>query len=139
MSTGVRENRVGQPYFRAEVIEVCHGRCVVTGIPERAVPPSILRASHIKPWSKSDDVEKLDGHNGLLLAPHIDTLFDSGLVTFSEEGQLLASAELDPTVFSSWGVDPDKLYTLTEKQREYMKYHRKHIFEQWRSSLKTSK
>jgi len=31
-----------------------------------------LRASHIKPWSVSDDPERLDGANGVLLSPHAD-------------------------------------------------------------------
>jgi putative restriction endonuclease len=30
--------------------------------------------------------ERLDPHNGLMLAAHIDTLFDSGLISFANEG-----------------------------------------------------
>jgi hypothetical protein len=32
-----------------------------------------LVASHIKPWRLSDNSERLDGNNSLLLSPHVDT------------------------------------------------------------------
>jgi hypothetical protein len=58
--------RRGQGWFRGrlEKIESC---CRLTGVRDRAH----LRASHIKPWKDSTDRERLDGNNGLLLAPHI--------------------------------------------------------------------
>jgi len=56
--------RLGQGVYRTN-LEQIERSCRVTGISHR----EFLRASHIKPWAKSDDLEKLDGHNGLLLAP----------------------------------------------------------------------
>jgi len=42
----------------------------------------LLRASHIKPWAAcAADAERLDVYNGLLLAPHLDALFDAGLIS----------------------------------------------------------
>lgn len=79
--------RVGQDLFRSALLDYWRGRCCVTGL----AVPSLLRASHIKPWAKcvSDD-ERLDVSNGLLLAPHIDALFDVG----ADQGDLLVSKEL---------------------------------------------
>lgn len=59
--------RKGQGLFRARVASYS-SKCRVTGVAE----PSLLRASHIKPWSKCEsNEERLDGANGLLLSPHV--------------------------------------------------------------------
>ena len=39
----------------------------------------MLRASHSVPWAAcASDAERLDVHNGLLLAAHWDAAFDAG-------------------------------------------------------------
>jgi len=63
-----------------------------------------LRASHIKPWRLSSDAEKLDGHNGLLLSPHIDHLFDRGYITFSDAGEVVFSKRLLPEILNHWSI-----------------------------------
>lgn len=65
--------RRGQGVFKANV-RLNEKGCRMTGVSD----PLYLRASHIKPWKESSDEEKLNGCNGLLLAPHIDHLFDRG-------------------------------------------------------------
>lgn len=114
--------RVGQEYFKSEVTEVCNGRCIVTGVQDQN--PSILIGSHTKSWADSDDEERMDGHNGLLLAPHVDKLYDRHLITFSKSGKILVSSLLNADVLIAWGVDTEKQYSLTDKQHEYMKWHR---------------
>lgn len=80
--------RVGQDVFRDALMTYWGGQCAVTGVAE----PCLLRASHIKPWAKCDtDAERLDVYNGLLLAAHLDAAFDAGLVSFSDEGQIIFS------------------------------------------------
>lgn len=71
--------RVGQDIFRVSLMDYWASRCAVTGFEV----PELLRASHIKPWSKcGTDAERLDVFNGLLLAPHLDVLFDGGWISF---------------------------------------------------------
>ena len=65
--------RVGQGLFRSNVLHI-EKVCRVTGVSD----PNFLIASHIKPWKVSDNAERLDGSNGLMLAPHIDRLFEKG-------------------------------------------------------------
>lgn len=79
--------RLGQGQFRADLEKTWQGCCAVTGCATTAV----LRASHIKPWSQSTDEERLSTENGLLLAAHIDALFDRGLITFADDGLMLVS------------------------------------------------
>ena len=55
----------------------------------------MLRASHIKPWTNcANSNERLDGYNALLLAPHIDLLFDRGCITFQDNDDLRLSKNL---------------------------------------------
>lgn len=76
--------RVGQGKFRADVIrEWKLGEvCAVTGINV----PELLIASHILPWCESDHHQRLDPANGLLLAAHVDKLFDRHLLSFRQSG-----------------------------------------------------
>ena len=117
-------SRCGQGVFRSNLDQI-EKRCRVTGISD----PGHLRASHIKPWSKSSDQEKLDGYNGLLLAPHVDHLFDRGYISFADEGAMLVSTKLDSKVLERWGIDPDKNYgPFKAEQKVYLKYHREERF-----------
>ena len=117
-------SRCGQGVFRSN-LEQIEKRCRVTGISD----PGHLRASHIKPWAKSSDQEKLDGYNGLLLAPHVDHLFDRGYISFADDGAMLVSPKLDGEVLKRWGIDPDKNYgPFRAEQKVYLKYHREERF-----------
>ncbi|KDM91193.1 HNH endonuclease [Photobacterium galatheae] len=121
-AAGTTERHVGQEYFKQEVSKVCGGQCVVTGVKDHV--PSIMIGSHIKPWSLSDDDEKLDGNNGLLLSPHTDKLFDRYLIIFSEDGKIIIAPELDVAVLAQWGIDVQKAYSISPQQQVYMKHHR---------------
>ena len=93
--------RIGQDLFRSALLDYWQGRCCVTGL----AVPELLRASHIKPWAKcSSDNERLDVFNGLLLAPHLDALFDGGWISFSDQGGVLISKELSATARAQLGV-----------------------------------
>lgn len=122
--TQLIQARIGQGLFRSRVAEL-EPRCRVTGIKD----VRFLVASHIKPWSKSSNEEKLDGNNGLLLTPHIDHLFDKGYVTFDESGQLKISNQLPESVRQAWKLELLISPTaLNVNQEFYMKYHREQIF-----------
>ncbi|MBK51784.1 MAG: hypothetical protein CMQ45_05305 [Gammaproteobacteria bacterium] len=59
-------------------------------------------ASHIKLWSKLNNRERLDGNIGLLLSPHVDHFFDKGHITFSDNGDLMASFSADKEALDKW-------------------------------------
>ena len=112
--------RKGQGLFRARVANYS-SKCRVTGVAE----PSLLRASHIKPWSKCEsNEERLDGANGLLLSPHVDLLFDKGLLTFRPTGQLEISEVLPKYVVEAWNITRAVDSTpFKPRQAEYLKFH----------------
>lgn len=119
------KSRRGQGVYRANLQQI-ERACRVTGIAD----PRLLRASHIKPWCKCDDHEKLDRFNGLLVSPHIDHLFDRGFISFSDTGDLLLSQQLNPTSLASWGIRlPHNVGSFMREQCVYLAYHRKHVFE----------
>jgi len=91
--------RRGQGVFKSNV-RLNEKKCRITGVTN----PRLLIASHIKPWADSSDQEKLDGCNGLLPSPHIDLLFERGLISFKNDGALLVSLKLDQTVLDQWGI-----------------------------------
>lgn len=116
--------RVGQGLFRKRVAEVEQG-CRVTGLNEL----EHLRASHIKPWRDSNDAERLDANNGLLLSPHIDHLFDQGHLTFTPDGTALFAASLSRAVIDQWNLKRAVgVRAFNVKQGAFMEYHRKHVF-----------
>jgi hypothetical protein len=119
------KSRRGQGIFKANV-RLVEDHCRITGVTNI----KHLRASHIKPWSLSDNDEKLDGNNGLLLSPHVDHLFDRGFISFTPKGTLLISNELNVSVLEKWSINPDhNVGTFTSKQNEYLEFHLESIFQ----------
>lgn len=116
----VRASRVGQGVFRDGLFRIW-GSCAVTGY-ER---PRVLMASHIKPWRHSNDHERLDPFNGLLLQPTIDKLFDLGLVSFTDKGDLLRASSFASRELDKLGLGQElKLRAVNIETRKYLEYHR---------------
>ena len=117
-------SRRGQGVFKRNVM-LHEQACRVTDITDIRH----LRASHIKPWSISDDREKLSGSNGLLLSPHVDHLFDQGWISFGDKEDILVSKKITPGLTSAWGIDLDhKVGKFTDAQSEFLEFHRIEIF-----------
>lgn len=116
--------RRGQGQFRRRV-ELIERGCRLTGVTDRAH----LRASHIKPWRLSTDAERLDGHNGLLLAPHVDHLFDRGFISFADDGQLLVSPRLGRDVREAWAIPAEPVRrAFSDRQQAFLVFHRGSMF-----------
>lgn len=113
-----------QVIFRRKLREYWGDRCPVTGL----AVPELLRASHIKPWAAcqgEEEWQRLDVFNGLLLAPHIDALFDAYLVTFDEESVMVVAPELDTQSREILGVaTPLRIEKLTPQHQVYLAVHR---------------
>lgn len=114
--------RVGQTLFRQALLEYWNGCCPLTGITDVA----LLRASHIVAWADCEtDALRLDVHNGLLLSALWDAAFDSGLISFADDGAVLASPKLTPIAVASVGLNSKKaLVGLTEGHRLNLARHR---------------
>lgn len=114
------KSRLGQGAFRDKLIAYWKG-CSVTQC--RTYP--LLLASHIRPWRKSDNSQRLDVFNGLLLTPNLDKLFDLGYISFSKEGKIICSDFLPSNDRKIFGInDHLQLIQVEEQHLPYLKYHR---------------
>lgn len=119
--TVLSKARKGQGRFRADLLNFWQGQCAMTGVRS----PELLRASHIKPWSVSTNPERLDPFNGLLLAVHLDALFDRALITFEDSGEMLASRTLSDHERDVFGLtSPTRNLLLSVAHLGYMRHHR---------------
>jgi HNH endonuclease len=113
--------RIGQDVFRAALLDYWDSRCPLTGITD----PALLRASHILPWADCSDEQRLDVHNGLLLSALWDAAFDQGLVSFADNGSVLASSRLSETARKVLGLDKVPLLAgLRDAHRANLALHR---------------
>jgi hypothetical protein len=126
-SERLQKVRIGQGIFRDALLAYWNGICPITGITE----PGLLRASHIIPWARCEsDAERLNVHNGLLLSALWDAAFDGGLVSFGDDGRVLASLELSEAAATALCIDGAKPLPLTRDHRQRLAWHRTNI---WRA------
>ncbi|MDP4114549.1 MAG: HNH endonuclease signature motif containing protein [Bacteroidota bacterium] len=116
--------RIGQGHFRNSLINLWKG-CSITGCKEI----SILKASHIKPWRDSNNEERLNIFNGLLLIPNLDALFDKGLISFQEDGKILISHKLDQYTLKILDIRKSYKIKVFPEMLDFLKYHRDNIYQ----------
>ena len=119
------KSRRGQGKFKSNLKRI-ESACRLTGVDDNR----FLIASHIKAWSEcSTNAERLDGYNGLLLSPNADKLFDKGFVSFSDDGNLLISSQIDPKMLTKLGITVGvNVGSFTSQQKQYLAYHRANTF-----------
>lgn len=120
-------SRRGQGQFRRNV-ESIEGHCRMSGITDAR----LLVASHIKPWRLCESAqERLNGNNGLLLAPHVDRLFDLGLISFQKDGAVLIASTVEPVSIQRLGLADAAakgVGPFLEEQEEFLSFHREELF-----------
>ncbi|AXF20574.1 hypothetical protein CUJ89_08810 [Burkholderia pyrrocinia] len=113
--------RVGQGKFRADLLKRWNNQCSLTGLSNT----DLLVASHIHAWSLSTNDERIDPDNGLLLAPHIDRLFDKGLISFGQDGGLLVGPKLSERDQQLLALDRyTSLRKITKGNKAFLARHR---------------
>lgn len=112
--------RVGQGLFRNRVMTL-DPRCRVTGVDDSR----LLIASHIKPWRDSTNLERINGFNGIMLSPHVDALFDERLISFEDDGRMLAHPSLNDDVLARWSISKaTKVGQFRTEQSAFLHHHR---------------
>lgn len=129
----VREvkTRLGQSFFRSAVFAAYDNRCCITGI----ATPQLLRASHIVPWS-ADPTLRTNPSNGLCLNALHDAAFDRGLISLTDDLELILSKSLigsmPPSLFNEMFQSRAGLSIRVPERRkprpEMVKHHRENIF-----------
>jgi putative restriction endonuclease len=118
--------RVGQGLFRGALLDYWQGKCCVTGLDV----PELLRASHIRPWAQCEtDEQRLDVFNGLLLAPHLDALFDAGWMTVEDDGVVRLCAQLTPERQRQLRLPSEmRAQGIRDEHRTFLGYHRAFVW-----------
>ncbi len=116
------KSRRGQGQYRKNLFKKYNGKCIVTGIDNS----KLLIASHIKPWSMSENNERIDMENGLLLSANMDRLFDSGLISFKNSGKMMISSLVGQENENRLNISKGIIVDLkpTNSLLKYLEYHR---------------
>lgn len=129
ISTTERESivkaRIGQGKFREQLLAK-YGSCIISGIDISKA----LVASHIKPWAVSTNEERVSVNNGLLLSATYDRLYDSGLITFANEGKLIVSRFISEENRSKLQIKSGQVYKLQSnmQMKTFLEYHNDVVF-----------
>ena len=122
--------RVNQQFFRNTLLANYRSRCCLTGLSN----PTLLVASHIKPWSVSDPrTERLAPDNGLLLNALHDKAFDQGLITITKDLKIVVSGTVgrgEPEDEYLWRYNGERI-TLPKQsspRAEFIEYHNDMVF-----------
>lgn len=121
---GTRKKRDGQIKYRQDLFSQ-FGYCPFSKIDDA----KLLIASHIKPWAVCNKAERIDVHNGLMLSPLYDRLFDKGLISFDDDGVIMISNWLSPANQEriDFNYQINDLH-LNPQRRAYLQYHRQFVF-----------
>lgn len=116
--------RIGQGRFRKDLITYWGGACAVTGLSEGR----LLKASHIRPWRDSNNFQRLDHYNGLLLGPQYDFAFDQGFISFADNGVILISPSIAEQLHRTGIAAAARLRKVEARHRLYLRFHRQFVF-----------
>ena len=118
---GLVLTRVGHGAYRQRIIHRWEYQCAVTGFNKLEA----LIASHIVPWAESDDLERLDVNNGILLSPTYDALFDRHLISFDSKGKIILSDTIEKNAFNRVHVTGKEIISnLNTDNQLYLERHR---------------
>ena len=118
---GLVTSRIGQAAYRKSVLHRWKFACAVTGYTKH----EILIASHIVPWRLANNNERLDVHNGILLSPAYDALFDQHLISFENNGKIILSDTLKASDYHSIGISgKEMIKNLSLENHDYLSPHR---------------
>ena len=120
----VCKQRIGQGLFKDLLLEKYSCKCALCDIATKRM----LIGSHIKEWADSNDTEKLDENNGLLLCAHHDALFDKHLISFNDDGTLIVSSTLDATEQRNLRLSDIPILSITNEMKPYLAHHRSKLY-----------
>lgn len=126
------KTRVNQFVFRQMVLANYSTKCAITGIDI----PELLLASHIIPWSKSEE-HRLNPENGICLSALYDKAFDKGIIGINKNYEVIFSTSLkmkkDTVFYKNHFASIDNLKIIEPlkylPRKEFLEYHLDTIFQ----------
>ena len=127
---GVVTQRVGQDFFRKAVLSAYNYKCCISGLSVE----ELLAASHIKPWS-TDEKNRLNPRNGLLLSVLHHEAFDLGLITLDDDLKVRVSQSHLPNddrffsqTIAAYDGHPIAAPEKFGPHPDFLAYHREYVF-----------
>lgn len=125
------KTRVNQAVFRTMVLSNYNFQCCITGMPI----PKLLVASHIVPWSKSDQ-NRLNPRNGICLNALHDRAFDKGFITITADFKIKLSSAfgdfIKESAYQEYFSKYNGVHISVPKKfvpdQEFLAYHQEHVF-----------
>lgn len=132
--TAIRQvkTRVNQSVFRQMVLANYSTKCAITGIDI----PELLLASHIMPWSKSEE-HRLNPENGICLSALYDKAFDKGIIGINKNYEVILSTQLKnkkESIYYKKHFEPIENLKIMEPlkylpKKEFLEFHLETIFQ----------
>lgn len=122
----IRQARIWQWEYRRKLLDQMPN-CPITWVSDER----FLIASHIKPWAKSNEEEKIDPYNWFMFTPNIDRLFDQWFISFNIQQRMIISPWISPMNRKRLWITEEKEYPLLQiswKRAWYLDFHQLHIF-----------
>lgn len=116
--------RLGHQRFRRELLRLWHDQCALCDIDL----PELLQASYAKPWKDCTTNERIDANNGILLCRNHDALYHNGFIAFDGQGKIHISSIIPEEDYEKYRLQRDMRVNRTEKNKPYLKWHKKHMF-----------
>ena len=129
----IKKERLGQYYFRTAILSSYSCKCCITQLSV----PSLLVASHIKPWAACEEAtERTNPRNGLCLNALHDLAFDKGLITIDKKYRVRISSKLSKALMDGETREWFNNYDMKEIQlpdkfipgKSFIEYHNDVIF-----------
>ncbi|WP_193434714.1 HNH endonuclease [Confluentibacter citreus] len=125
------KQRVNQTFFRSTILSSYNVKCCITGLSIS----DFLVASHIKPW-KSDELNRLNPHNGLCLNSIHDKAFDKGFISITPDYKIKVSKyfydfKKDEAVHDFFLKYENQSITLPDRflpSKEFLDWHFTNLF-----------
>ena len=125
------KSRAEQALLRNVIIPNRDGQCALCG---RVFPREYLRAAHIKPRARCSDEERRDLENIAMPACVFgcDVLYENGLVTLAQSGEVLISDRVEALgtvkTYTDTFLTGRRTHMIMEKRAKYAAWHAKERF-----------
>ena len=117
-------SRIGQGKFRSDILERYQNSCAISSSDQI----EILDACHILSWVKSNNLQKLEKKNGILLTKNLHKLFDLGFITFDINYDVIFSSRVTEKTKEDCKPISDKIKKILKESEQYLEMHRKTVF-----------
>lgn len=98
------KQRNGQHKLRKTLLRNYNSKCALCNITNS----NLLAASHINTWSESNQQDRIDPRNAILLCKLHDAMFEHGIISLAKNYEVIYSPKFD---FNSQGIATNLIFT----------------------------